>query len=782
MQVPAFIPVYQSALVVCDLLTAILLWGQYGILRSRALLVLAAGYLFSALMAVAHALSFPGLFAAGGLFGAGRQTTAWLYFLWHGGFPLFVIGYALLKGGTRDGSTAPTDPRIEILISAFVALACAGGLTVLTTVGHSTLPPIMAGNADASTKVYVAAATWLFGLGALFIVWRRRPHSVLDLWLMVVLCVWTADSALAAVFNGARYDLGWYAGRIYGLLASGFVLVLLLLENGALHAQLAEAHDALAEKNAQLAQASRLKSEFLANMSHELRTPLNAVIGFSEVLKDGLAGELVAEQRNYVTDIYTSGQHLLSLINDILDLSKIEAGQMMLDLESTAAATLFEHSLSIVREKAAKRRLHLSIDVPRELGSLLLDPRKTKQILYNLLSNAVKFTQEGGSVTLRARRVARADVESWSDGASTVLRMPMATVQFESYLQIVVEDTGIGIAPEDASRLFRMFSQLDSSLTKEVEGTGLGLVLVEHLARLHGGGVAIASTPAEGSRLFVWLPWRDAGAAAEQLAGPAARGAVPAGRPLALVIEDNDHAAELIRVQLEPAGFKIVRAATARKALEWLVTGQPTVVVLDLLLPDMDGWDLLGLLKQPNSATAHIPVVIVSIVADMHKGFSLGASDVLQKPVSREELLDALANVGVNGMGRPVTRVLVVDDDPKAVSLLAAYLRGPRYSVLMAHGGKEGIEMAQRERPDLIVLDLMMPEVSGFDVVEVLKDNHETATIPIVVVTAKTLTAQDKATLNGLVAVVLGKATFNHGRFVNEVRRALAAERPEVLT
>lgn len=259
----------------------------------------------------------------------------------------------------------------------------------------------------------------------------------------------------------------------------------------------------------------------------------------------------------------------------------------------------------------------------------MIDPRKTKQILYNLLANAVKFSPEGGRVTLRGRRVARADVEGWSDTAATVLRMPLPAEHFQDYLQIVVEDTGIGIAPEDASRLFRMFSQLDSSLAKEVEGTGLGLALVERLAALHGGGVALASTPARGSRLFVWLPWREAGAAAGPVPSVEPQLAAPAGRSLALLIEDNDHAAELMRVQLEPAGFEIVRAATARDALDWLATGRPTVVVLDLLLPDMDGWDLLGLLKQPDSTTARIPVVIVSIVAQRRgvRGHGHGAGE-----------------------------------------------------------------------------------------------------------------------------------------------------------
>jgi CheY-like chemotaxis protein len=265
---------------------------------------------------------------------------------------------------------------------------------------------------------------------------------------------------------------------------------------------------------------------------------------------------------------------------------------------------------------------------------------------------------------------------------------------------------------------------------------------------------------------------------AAEAAAASRAGSALVGRPLALLIEDNDHAAELMRVQLEPEGFEIVRAASARQALEALGTRLPAVIILDLLLPDMDGWDLLALLKLPGATSARIPVVIVSIVADARKGFSLGASAVLQKPVSRDELLGALDDAGMSGP--MVTRVLIVDDDPKAVELLATYLRGPRYEVLRAHGGKEGIATARREQPDLIVLDLMMPEISGFDVVEVLKDGPDTATIPIVVVTAKSLTAQDKATLHGLVAAVLQKSTFDHRRFVNEVHRAIAGS-PQAL-
>jgi len=794
-QVPAFLPFYQSAFVIIEVITAVLLFGQYNILRSRALLVLAGGYLFSAAMAVCHALSFPGLFAPTGLLGAGPQSTAWIYFMWHGGFPLFVIGYALRKDGGLE-SKSIRHPRSPVLFHAFAAFALAGVLTWLATSGQDSLPVIMAGNMDAPAKVAVATTVWMFSLIALLALWRQRPHSLLDLWLMVVMCVWIFDSALAAVLNHGRYDLGWYAGRIYGLLAGSFVLMMLLLENGKLYARLAGSHERevgrsaelqlltaqlesanqqLGEKNRQLGEASRLKSEFLANMSHELRTPLNAIIGFSEVLKDGLLGEMPPDQHEYVADIFSSGQHLLSLINDILDLSKIEAGKMALDLEPLNVDAMLGNGLSIVREKAAAHRIQLQLDVEGRLGTVLLDARKTKQILFNLLSNAVKFTPEGGRVVLGARKVGSSRIEAWAAPEPTSLRLPLPSGPVAEFLEISVADTGIGVSPADAPHLFRAFSQLDSSLSRKIEGTGLGLALVLRLAQLQGGTVALASTPGQGSRFVVWLPWREAAPPAEAAVAPSQ--AIPcAGRQLALVIEDNDRAAELVRLQLEPDGFEILRAASAKEGLELLAMRQPAVVILDIILPDMDGWELLDRIKRPGSPSANIPVVIVSIIADAQKGFSLGASAVLQKPVSREDLLKVMEDLGLARANHSI-KVLVVDDDPKAVELLSAYLAEPGYTVLRAYGGDEGIAMARHERPDLLVLDLMMPEVNGFDVVEALKSSPETVTIPIVVVTAKALTAEDRATLNGYVAAIMEKGSFNHGRFAREVKRALTANR-----
>ena len=263
---------------------------------------------------------------------------------------------------------------------------------------------------------------------------------------------------------------------------------------------------ALEEKNIELVHASRMKSEFLATMSHELRTPLNAIIGFSEALKDGLMGQMSVTQHEYIGDIFTSGQHLLSLINDILDLSKVEAGMMTLDLEAVDLNGLLSNSLSIVKEKAAAQNIRLELEV-EDLGMFQLDMRKTKQIVYNLLSNAVKFSANGGRVTLRARRVARAAVGTLP-GSRSVYGFALADSEYEEFIEICVADSGIGISGDNMAKLFVAFSQIDSSLARKFEGTGLGLAMVKQLAELQGGTVAVASAEGEGACFAFWLPLR----------------------------------------------------------------------------------------------------------------------------------------------------------------------------------------------------------------------------------------------------------------------------------
>ncbi|MEO6711942.1 MAG: response regulator [Mycobacteriales bacterium] len=535
---------------------------------------------------------------------------------------------------------------------------------------------------------------------------------------------------------------------------------------------------ALQEKNVELEHASRMKSEFLATMSHELRTPLNAVIGFSEALNDGLMGEMSESQHEYIGDIFTSGQHLLSLINDILDLSKVEAGMMALEFETGDLLGLLKNSLAIVREKAAAQRIALELESDEDLGPLILDMRKTKQIVYNLLSNAVKFSGIGSRVTLRVRRVSRGAVGMF-DGTWEVQTFPLADNEFSEFLEISVTDEGIGISKADMARLFQAFSQIDSSLARKFEGTGLGLAMVKQLTELHGGTVAVASAEGAGARFSVWLPVRLAATEArpqisEQPAHRAAPDAVIEQR-VALVVEDDDHAADLVRLLLEAEGFSVLRATTGEEALEVAPLQPLSLITLDVQLPGMDGWEFLLRIRDL-PAVANVPVVIIAGLIDSNMALLGGAAAFLQKPISRAQLKASLANLGLHAVRDRTRTVLVVDDDPKAVEVIAAFLPTPEYAVIRAYGGTEAIVLAQRLRPDLILLDLMMPDVSGFDVVEALQRSSETARIPIVVVTAKQITALDRATLNhdtGHVVQIVEKAGFNRHAFMSEVRRAL---------
>jgi PAS domain S-box-containing protein len=534
----------------------------------------------------------------------------------------------------------------------------------------------------------------------------------------------------------------------------------------------------LQQKNFELEDASRMKSEFLANMSHELRTPLNAIIGFSEVLKDGLLGELTDQQRGFIGDIFGSGKHLLSLINDILDLSKVEAGKMMLDLEPVDVLSLFVNSLSIVREKAATRHIRLTMDAAEGLGSIQADARKVKQIVYNLLSNAVKFTVEGGEVTLRAGRVPRVDVGQLT-GPWLGRSFPLPDTDFADYMKISVSDSGIGISPQGLKHLFKPFSQVDSGLARRFEGTGLGLAMVKLLAELHGGTVTVQSAVGEGSRFTVWLPLRPSGdvAATVPKAPFASRSEVAAGPRTALVVEDDFKSAELIRVQLEAEGFKVLHAASAEAALVLAVQQPLSLITLDIMLPNMDGWEFLSRVKQVPELR-RIPVVIISIVADPNRGILLGAAAVMQKPISRRELYESLVDLGLFPLAPDRTlKVLVVDDDPKAVELIALRVASPASAVLRAYGGREAIAAARRERPDVIVLDLMMPDLDGFDVVAALREHPDTAQIPILVVTGKQITAEDREKLGQHVSAIMEKTELDPERFAAEVRRAMSGRR-----
>jgi PAS domain S-box-containing protein len=536
----------------------------------------------------------------------------------------------------------------------------------------------------------------------------------------------------------------------------------------------------LQQKNAELEDASRMKSEFLANMSHELRTPLNAIIGFSEVLSDGLLGDMTDKQRKFIGDIFKSGKHLLSLINDILDLSKVEAGKMLLDLEAVEIAPLFRNSLSIIKGQAAAKHVRLDMQTSDGLGTMSADARKMKQIVYNLLSNAVKFTADGGNVVLQVDHVPRDQVGVF--GCDWPGRtFPLPDNDFSEFLRISVRDDGIGMSEGGLEHLFKPFSQVDSGLARKFEGTGLGLAMVKLLTDLHGGVVAVESAFGQGSCFTVWLPMRSSGTS--EILAPTSRAhpRLESGvARTALVVESNHKSAELIRVQLEAEGFTVLCAETADAAVAIAAQQPLALITLDIMMPDVDGWAFLERLKTI-AALRDVPVVIISILADRTKGFALGAAAVMQSPVSRKDLYDSLVELGLSPIsGDQSIKVLIVDDDPRAVELVALRMQGLANPVLRAYSGRDAIDLARAELPDLIVLDLMMPGIDGFGVVAALNEDPVTAGIPVLIVTATDVSPADRARLNGSVTSVLGKAGLDRERFTTEVRRAMAGRLAKV--
>ncbi|HZR69350.1 MAG TPA: MASE4 domain-containing protein [Burkholderiales bacterium] len=474
----AFLPVYQSALVVNDLITTVLLLGQFAILRLRALLLLGAAYFLSALMAVAHALSFPGLFAETGLLGSGPQTTAWLYFLWHAGFPLLVIAYARTKGAPLRARGA----ALPVLATLLAVALAAGALTLLATSGQSLLPVIMDGNRDAPAKLGVATACWMLSVVAIAALWRRRPLTVLDLWLMVVMCAWVFDVALASVLNAGRFDVGWYAGRAYGLLASSFVLIVLLLENGVLYARLAEAHAGerrarrrVEEKTTELVIANKELDAFSHSVSHDLRAPLRTVDGYARMLEEDYAARLDAEARRLIGVLRVASQRMGRMIEDLLEFSKL--GRHPLRTQPVQMNDLVASIVAELRPGAAGREIDFAIG---ELGVAQADPSLLRHALTNLIANAIKYTRKRDHATVEIGRTGT----------------PEGPVYF-------VKDNGAGFDPRYADKLFGVFQRLHGA--DEFEGTGVGLSIVRRIAERHGGRIWAEGRPGEGATFYFTL-------------------------------------------------------------------------------------------------------------------------------------------------------------------------------------------------------------------------------------------------------------------------------------
>ena len=550
----------------------------------------------------------------------------------------------------------------------------------------------------------------------------------------------------------------------FAILSSFVNRTAMAIQNARLHSEVmelnlnlernvAERTNELELANAKLKRADQLKSEFLANMSHELRTPLNAIIGFAEILRDGICGKLNELQTESVMDIHESGRHLLHMINDILDLSKIEAGKMELQSEEFSMASAMDDVHSIVRDMANKKKLDMQFVIPDDLPDIYADPVKFKQIMYNLLSNAVKFTPESGRITV--------DVQINNN---------------DDEFEIAVTDTGIGIAPENQEAIFDEFRQLDSSRSRQYEGTGLGLALTKRLVRLHGGRIWVESEGlGMGSKFSFTLPATRPGVGTrkipEMLASATHTSSEHNHGKTILVVEDNPQAAQLLCIYLAEAGYDTVVATDGDEAVEMAREIKPFAITLDIMLPKKDGWQVMQELKGFQD-THDIPVIIISIVDNQSFGFSMGAVGYLVKPIDKDQLTHTLSNLELMSNSEDtVPCILVIDDNPEDLKLIGSILHSEGYGVLETLDGASGVAKAIEDHPDLIVLDLLMPGMSGFDVVKSLQGHPDARKIPIIICTVKELTSEDREILNNNVRSIIQKGEDAKAHLLEAVRK-----------
>jgi len=486
-------------------------------------------------------------------------------------------------------------------------------------------------------------------------------------------------------------------------------------------------------------QASRIKSSFLANMSHELRTPLNAIIGYSEILLEDAIDRGDTPSVADLEKIQGAGRHLLGLINDILDLSKIEAGRMDVYLEQVFLSRLVDEVKTIVEPMAKKNNNRLLIECPPDIGSLRTDVTKLKQSLINLLSNATKFTKQG-TVTLRLSRQAASDAQ--------------AHIRFE------VSDSGIGMTQEQMSRLFQAFTQADASTTRNFGGTGLGLTITKHFCAMLGGSIDVKSVPGEGSVFTIDLPVdRAAPAGADDADADAdwtiADGNLSPDAITVLVVDDDAAVHDVLSATLGKEGYRLIHARNGMEALDLMRANPPDIVTLDVMMPKVDGWSVLGIIKS-DPELEHIPVIMLTIVDDRNLGFSLGASEYMTKPVDRSRLIGLLRRFAP---GDKNSLVLVVDDSADVRSLVKTTIENVGMRVAEAADGQAALDwLAANGRPSLVLLDLMMPTMDGFEFLRRVRDIPDVSGLPIVVLTAKDLTEDERNFLAENTLLILSKS------------------------
>lgn len=502
------------------------------------------------------------------------------------------------------------------------------------------------------------------------------------------------------------------------------------------------------EARAAAEQANKAKSTFLANMSHELRTPLNAIIGFTRIVRKKADGALPPKQIENLDKVLSSSEHLLGLINTVLDIAKIEAGRMDV-IPAKFNISMLTDQCANLATPLLKPNVRLEKQVDEAIGMIFSDQDKIKQIVLNLLSNAAKFTHEG-RILLRVQK------------------------HNEDTMNISVTDSGIGISEEALGRIFEEFQQADTSTTRQYGGTGLGLAISRNLARLLGGDLTATSELGKGSTFTLSLPVYYGRKPASQPDDKPGSGQEAGQQPKhdaakhrLLVIDDDPDALYLLQEGLGTSEFEVIGARTGHDGLQMAREQQPAAILLDVLMPETDGWQILNDLKS-DAATVDIPVILLTIVDKKALGFKLGAADYLLKPLDPPVVLDALRRViGEKHLARKC--IIVVDDDPHVAEMLRQILPESEFDLTAAGDGEAGLQAIRAHRPDVILLDLMMPRLDGFGVIERLRADPELRNIPVIVISAKELTADESKTLKESVAFVMKKHGFDGDLLKNEI-------------
>lgn len=485
----------------------------------------------------------------------------------------------------------------------------------------------------------------------------------------------------------------------------------------------------------------QLRTQFLANMSHELRTPLNSIIGFSRVILKGIDGPVTDLQQQDLSAIYNSGQHLLGLINDVLDMAKIEAGKMELSFDEINISDIITSVMSTASGLVKDKPIKLVRNIQDNLPAVHADAIRVRQVLLNLLSNAAKFTDQG-EISVDA------SVQPGPAGASEIL--------------ISVSDTGPGISEEDQVKLFQAFSQVDNSPTRKTGGTGLGLSISQQLVQMHGGRIGVHSEVNKGSTFYFTLPiYRSKVEKVET---------ETLGTKVILAVDDDPQVIALYERYLQPQGYQVVAMTDPSRAKERARQIKPFAITLDIMMPGYDGWQVLNDLKK-DSETRDIPVIICSIIEEQERGFSLGAANYLLKPILEEDLLDAINQL--NGDGR-IKEVLIVDDDQNSLRLMEKIFQGHKqYKVILAEGGRQGWDMITSHAPQALILDLFMPEMDGFTILEKMRENAKLRDVPVVVVSGGDLSAQQQDQLKEFGKRLISKSSLNEKDLLSTIDHAL---------